>query len=980
MPRRTVYKYNPQQCTREDLEGTFVAREATLQSLLDTLRERTLTPVNQHFLITGPRGVGKTNLLLMIRHRVEQDERLSRAYQVVQTAEEEYSISTLRDLMARLLEILADDVSDADLRGAVSTIARIANDDEAAEAGIQALKAFCGRCHRKLLLLVDNLDLILDEQWASVRRTRVPRTPRGRVKAAAPDDAQLGRLRDVLMNDSFLVLVGAAPTHFLEVAGHDRPFYQFFRPIRLDELSPEQMTELLLKRAERDDNRVILDNRDTVMGRMRAVHHLTGGNPRLVLMLHQLCTTSDLPDVREAIQTLLDEVTPYYKGRLEELGPQERRVIDTFARIGRPATPTELAAETRFKVNQVTSLLARLVDRGFLVLAPQERRKKTYYMVSERVFRIWHQMRFSTSSRRRLEFLIEFIRIWYTAQEWQQESRRLLGAYRDLPRESRTLQGAHYVEHLGYLAAAAPSPQERYNVEDELVRTCIEARDFDSAAAVLEARRREEERRGERDRLADTWYLFAHLHSERGDRALEMAALEKAIEVRPGFAQAFYGWGTAVVRLADEKTGAERVALLEQACEKYAGAVRVKPDKHEALYNWGVALYRLADEKSGAARGALLEQACEKYAAAVDVKPDKYEALNNWGIAIDRLADEKRGAARVALLEQASEKYAAAVDVKPDMHEALYNWGTALAELAHQKSGAARVALLEQACEKYAAAVGVKPDMHEALNNWGTALAERAHEKSGAARLALLEQACEKYAAAVGVKPDMHEALDNWGTTLTDLAGEKSGAERGALLEQACEKYAAAVGVTPDKHEALYNWGTALASLAGEKSGPERRELLNKAIAKLSPALDLVRAARDAKNLALYSARALRLRLMSSWAAVVEDNRGDARRHFQNALKHLPDATVSRIARELALFFRQILTPASAEMCAELLEMMRSAGLQAELEAVAPFVHAVEYWQKGEDLEVLDRLNPEVRSLVEDIIRGPEKPEASPPN
>jgi hypothetical protein len=314
------------------------------------------------------------------------------------------------------------------------------------------------------------------------------------------------------------------------------------------------------------------------------------------------------------------------------------------------------------------------------------------------------------------------------------------------------------------------------------------------------------------------------------------------------------------------------------------------------------------------------------------------------------------------------------------MREALYNWGNALADLAHENSGAARVALLEQACEKYATAVDVKPDKYEALDNWGNALYQLADEKIGAERVALLEQACEKYAAAVDVKPDKYEALDNWGNALYKLAGEKSGAARVALLEQACEKFAAAVGVKPDKHEALYNWGTALASLAGEKSGPERRELLNKAIAKLSPALDLVRAARDAKNLALYSARALRLRLMSSWAAVVEDNRGEARQDFQQALKHLSDATVSKIAQELALFFRQTLTPASAEMCAEFLEMMRSAGLQAELEALAPFVHAVEYWQKGEDLEVLDRLNPEVRSLVEDIIRGAEKPEASPAN
>jgi hypothetical protein len=28
-----------------------------------------------------------------------------------------------------------------------------------------------------------------------------------------------------------------------------------------------------------------------------------------------------------------------------------------------------------------------------------------------------------------------------------------------------------------------------------------------------------------------------------------------------------------------------------------------------------------------------------------------------------------------------------------------------------------------------------------------------------------------------------------------------------------------------------------------------------------------------------------------------------------------------------------------------------------------------DYWQKGEDAEILDRLNPELRELVEDIIK-----------
>ncbi len=55
--------------------------------------------------------------------------------------------------------------------------------------------------NKKILLLIDNIDLILGDQMA--------------------DNAELGRLRDLLMNEAFLVLVAAAPTYFKEVSGYD---------------------------------------------------------------------------------------------------------------------------------------------------------------------------------------------------------------------------------------------------------------------------------------------------------------------------------------------------------------------------------------------------------------------------------------------------------------------------------------------------------------------------------------------------------------------------------------------------------------------------------------------------------------------------------------------------------------------------------------------------------------------------------------
>lgn len=51
--------------------------------------------------------------------------------------------------------------------------------------------------------------------------------------------------------------------------------------------------------------------------------------------------------------------------------------------------------------------------------------------------------------------------------------------------------------------------------------------------------------------------------------------------------------------------------------------------------------------------------------------------------------------------------------------------------------------------------------------------------------------------------------------------------------------------------------------------------------------------------------------------------------------------------------------------------MVKAKGMNDELELLTPFAKAVEYWQKGKDEEVLGRLNPEIRKLVEQIIQNP---------
>jgi hypothetical protein len=82
-------------------------------------------------------------------------------------------------------------------------------------------------------------------------------------------------------------------------------------------------------------------------------------------------------------------------------------------------------------------------------------------------------------------------------------------------------------------------------------------------------------------------------------------------------------------------------ALYDDAFNKYAKAVEVKPDYHEAWYGWGNSLGVLAGllyPQDSEKATALYHDAFNKYAKAVEVKPDKHEAWYNWGNSLGVLA------------------------------------------------------------------------------------------------------------------------------------------------------------------------------------------------------------------------------------------------------------------------------------------------------------------------------------------------------
>ncbi len=393
-----LYKYNPTQISPQELDATFVGRECLIEEILSKLNQQAQAKSNQNYFIIGPKGIGKTNTLLILKNRIQSNKALSRGYLPLNFSEEEYSVITLRDFFVKILEVLKQNCHQDDCLIAFDKISKEISDEMAVEKAISFLKTFSHKNGYKLLLFIDNFDLIFSDQ---IRQ-----------------QSAVKRLRDVLMNDNFMLIIGAAPTYFEEVMDYNQPLYNFFKIYSLEEFDFTLMEELLLKRASCDGNTKLVERLKTYHPKLKALYHLIGGNPRMILMLYQILAFSELPGVKTVLNSLLDDLTPYFKHKLESIrSPQQRKIVDTLALLDRAASPTELARAARLPVNQVSSLIKRLQYEGYIRLAPQKRRKTTYYILSDRLFRIWHQMRYKSSHHQLMPFLIEFISIWYSLKE-----------------------------------------------------------------------------------------------------------------------------------------------------------------------------------------------------------------------------------------------------------------------------------------------------------------------------------------------------------------------------------------------------------------------------------------------------------------------------------------------------------------------------------------------------------------------------------
>ena len=381
--------YNPAQLTPDELKASFVAREDTLAEMLRLIGEQPPGRPCQHVMLIGPRGMGKTTLGLRFLHEIGDTPDLAARWQPVAFYEESYEIGDLADFWLAALRHLTRATSDRRWADRADALAKDEGDTERLAAyALSALMDCCRENGKRLILFVENLDTIF-------RQLR--------------DEREIHALRATLIERPEILLLGSANAVFQAIRGHGEPFYEFFRLFILEGLGREDAHRILAALAGCEGRPEIPEAMKRERGRLETIRRLTGGNPRLLVLACRMLIESPLGSAFEDLERLIDEQTPYFKARIEELPIQARKVFHCLAEGWKPMLAKEVAGTATLSSSHASAQLRQLVEKGYAREIHLPRTKRARYEVSDRFYNIYYLLRFSGAERDRLERLVTFL-------------------------------------------------------------------------------------------------------------------------------------------------------------------------------------------------------------------------------------------------------------------------------------------------------------------------------------------------------------------------------------------------------------------------------------------------------------------------------------------------------------------------------------------------------------------------------------------
>ena len=388
----TSSRYSPGNLTAEALERTFVGRDALLAEVLDRVRASVTTRGKHYTLLVGPRGAGKTHFMALLRNRLLSGEHGGRM-RLAALNEEAWGVTSFLDFLVRILRALALTCPEHDIESGIEEVYRAfpSGEKNAQDVARRLLKRVVGDA--TLVLLCENLIDLFE---------------------GLGDEGQK-RWRAAMQEDGCWTVVATTPALFSGVQLQTSPFYGFFAIRKLDGLEFEPGVELLVRKAKFEHKTDLATFLASPVGRarVRAIHHLTGGNHRAYVIMSDFLTSETLDRLVEPFMKMIDDLTPYYQDRMRQLSPFQRKLVEYLCTEAAPVPVKTIASRCLASPQSTAKQIGELDGLGFV--RRNRVGRETLCELAEPLMRICIEVKDNRTEHFKL--FVQFLRRWFSGDE-----------------------------------------------------------------------------------------------------------------------------------------------------------------------------------------------------------------------------------------------------------------------------------------------------------------------------------------------------------------------------------------------------------------------------------------------------------------------------------------------------------------------------------------------------------------------------------
>jgi tetratricopeptide (TPR) repeat protein len=677
-----MYAYNPRKKPYRQLEKTLVGRDRwdLLNNILQELAIKEGEGPKQHWMIVGPRGIGKSHLMTLLYYKIKENKNLSRVWTPILFPEDlRMAVNLHRFLERTVKEILLEFEKENnpisnELKEKIEK-AHKTPPSERADSFFSLISWFHQKTGKFIILITENLQQLLGRKIPLIEQKK---------------------LRAFLQTNDALLMIGSATTIFNALHDHSHPFYHFFHIRRLEDLEFEDMKSLIVDLLYESGNPEMVKEVARKDARLKTLYTFTGGNPRMAVFLSDIFRTEVPDEMLSLMDNILDELTPYFEGILKEIPDYLENIINTLASFEPALSPKEIAQYLEAPQTTIRNYLKQLKENGYVRIA-FSRGKSNYYCLNEYLYRIWYQMR-DSSHREETRWLMELVLMLYSPKSILKEKKKI-ETYAQVEKPDFS-----YREIIVQTAEF----MDRNPDYCKIIELCVDS--------TTDNKKRKLVQQEEKKLLEE---LSDYIQNNQYEKAIEIC--KEMIKINPKSEYAYWQWGDSLrdqnryeeaiekfkeVIKVDPKSFASYGAMgncfrelghYGEAEKHYKKAIKIDPKYYHAYIAWGKCLRN--QER--------YDKATEKIKKAIKINPKSEYAHWEWGAI---LRDQN-------LYEEAIEKFKEAIKVDPKSFPSYGAIGDCYRKLSQY----------EEAVKHYKNAVKINPKSEYAYWLLGDSLLSQGH-------------------------------------------------------------------------------------------------------------------------------------------------------------------------------------------------------------------------------------------------------------